>query len=153
MVLDDDTIASLVAEPKPQLDPGQLHPVKEKRGHYEGQVQVEGRTGSKFRVIVRQLRLDPFDFSVILGYDLPGTNRVFRLRRHNGLHTHTNKLEHESFTGFHVHVATERYQLEGFREDAYATQTDRYADLGGAIEDCLAAASFDPPAQTTLRLP
>ena len=94
MVLDDPTIERLIREPKPSLELAHLMSAKRKRGHRETQVEVEGREGSRFRVIVRQLVLDPLDFSVILAYLPSGSTRAFRLRRHNGnSHEHSNKLE------------------------------------------------------------
>jgi hypothetical protein len=53
-------------------------------------------------------------------------------------------------TGFHVHVATERYQAAGFKEDSYAEATNSYIDLPGAIRHMLNVANFEPPAQTSL---
>ena len=62
---------------------------------------------------------------------------MFRLRRQNGRsHEHTNQIEDETFYDFHIHIATERYQELGAREDAYARPTDRYGALRDAL-DCL----------------
>lgn len=89
--------------------------------------------------------------SPVLGYQMPGSNRLFRLRRHNGLsHEHSNPLENERFFAFHIHLATERYQLEEYVEDHFAEPTDAYADLRGAIDHLLTTAGFDPPPQGTL---
>lgn len=72
------------------------------------------------------------------------TNQLFRLRRHNGRsHEHTNKIEGDKFYEFHIHIATERYQDLGVREDSYAEPTDRFTDLGGAIDCLLADCGFD----------
>ena len=40
----------------------------------------------------------------------------------------------EEVNGFHIHFATERYQLKGLREDAYAEATGRYNNLNDALE-------------------
>jgi len=40
-------------------------------------------------------------------------------------------------------MATERYQELGAKEDSYAEPTDRFTDLGGAIDCLLADCSFD----------
>ncbi len=81
--------------------------------------------------------MNPLDFSVILAYVVPNSNRLIRLRRYNGRsHHHSNPLEKEVFFGFHVHSATERYQRSGSREDSFAEPSDRYASLEEAI-DCL----------------
>ena len=85
-------------------------------------------------LMFRQSTFNPLDFSVILGYIIPNTNQVFRLRRYNGKsHEHTNWLEQEKFYDFHIHTATERYQIAGWNEDGYATPTDRYSDHHGAL--------------------
>ena len=47
-----------------------------------------------------------------------------------------NHIEGNAFYDFHVHMATERYQDLGTREDAYAEPKDRYADFHGALQ-CL----------------
>ena len=111
-------------------------------------MQVTGTQGSNFRLVVRKLVRDPLDFSVTLAYEIPGSTRIFRLRRHNGAsHWHTNKLEGTRLTGFHVHMATERYQTAGFKEEAYAESTDAYESLSGAIEHMLEVAGFEAQSQ------
>jgi len=60
-----------------------------------------------------------------------------KLIRCNGWQpAHTNVLERQTFSGFHIHYATERYQSAGLRAEKYAELTDRYDSLSGAIE-CL----------------
>ena len=49
------------------------------------------------------------------------------------------------FYDFHIHVATERYQEFGTREDAYGEPTDRYGDFHGAVRCLIADANFDVP--------
>lgn len=76
---------------------------------------------------------------MILAVRVPNSNQLFRLRRHNGKsHQHTNRIEDETFYDFHIHIhmATERYQEVGMREDAYAVPTTRYGDFQGALR-CL----------------
>lgn len=148
--LTDDEIAALVSEEK--LLPADYRSrtrVRPKRGHSERELDLTGANGSEFRLILRQSRLNPLDFSVILAYRLPESNVLFRLRRHNGKsHEHTNALEGHAFYDFHAHYATERYQDSGLREDAYAEPTDRFADFEGAvacmIEDCGLVVPEDP---------
>jgi Domain of unknown function DUF1828 len=76
-------------------------------------------------LIVRRNQIDVLDFSVILGWEMPSLMRVFRLQRCNGRsHEHLNPLEGgEPFFDFHVHTATERYQLHGSNEEHYAERT------------------------------
>ena len=115
-----------------------------KRGHSERELDIAGDDGSVFRLIVRQSTLNVLDFSVILGFQLPGTNQLFRLRRCNGKsHQHTNVLEGDAFYDFHIHHATERYQVSGLREDSFAEPTDRYVDLGSAVECLITDCGFD----------
>jgi hypothetical protein len=151
MTLSDAQIAGLIAEPKPTVEVKALIPGKVAAGHRRSTKSVEGTAGSSFRLMVRQAIADPTDFSVILGYEVPQSNRLFLLRRHNGdSHRHPNRLEGTVARGFHIHLATERYQLAGFKEDGYAEATTSYSDLSGAIVHMLAVAAFQPPAQGSL---
>ena len=100
-------------------------------------------SGREFWIFLRQSTLNMFDFSAILGYQLPQLHNVFRLRRYNGRsHEHTNVLEQEKFYGYHIHTATKRYQQPGFREDHYAVTTNRYQTLEQAIECMLDDCGF-----------
>lgn len=136
--LTDAEIEALLAEEKPLSEGFRLRlAVRAKRGHQEADLDVTGAAGSEFRVIVRRSSINPLDFSVILSYRVPNSNQSIRLRRYNGKsHPHSNPLERERFYDFHIHTATERYQLTGNREDTYAEPSDRYASLEEAI-DCL----------------
>lgn len=138
--LTDQEIAELIAEEKPiDVQISQFtSKFKDKRGHREYDLDIERPDKSAFKVIIRQGIENPLDFSAILGFIPADKNEVFRLRRYNGKsHFHSNKLEKEiEFYDFHIHTASERYQLEGLKEEHYAEVTDRYADLHGAI-DCL----------------
>jgi hypothetical protein len=74
---------------------------------------------------------------------------MFRLRRHNGKsHEHTNQIEASTFYDFHIHMATERYQELGMRENAYAEATDRFGDFDSAlrclVDDCRFETAPDP---------
>ncbi len=152
--IDDTTIQSLIVEPKPALALAELMPAELRRGHNRAEKQVETATGTKFVVNVRQNPPNPADFSVILGYELPDRRRVFRLRRHNGAsHRHRNDIERTDVEGPHVHVATERYQVAGFKEDGYAEATDAYSDLAGAIDHMLDVAGFEAASQSSLFRP
>jgi hypothetical protein len=156
VVLTDDEIARLVAEHKVlPSDYQQRLRVRPRSGHKEQELNVEGSDGSEFRLILRLSDFNPLDFSVVLGYCMPKSNVVFRLRRYNGKHgEHTNTLERETFYDFHIHMATERYQQSGLREDTYAERTDRYADFAGALRCMLDDCGFvEPPGtQAELRL-
>ncbi len=111
--------------------------MKAKRGHDEQDIDFSGDAGTAFRLIFRRNTINDLDFSIILAVLVPQSNQVFRLRRHNGRsHEHTNQIENETFYDFHIHLATERYQRLGAREDAYARPTDRYGTFRDA-RDCL----------------
>lgn len=147
--LTDSEIAALIAEPKPLPDDYQSRmQIKPKRGHKERELDFTGENGSDFRLILRQSLFNVLDFSIILSFLAPKTNHLFRLRRYNGRsHEHTNALEAETFYEFHVHTATERYQLEsGGREDTFAEPTDKYSDFQGAIHCMLRDCTFILPA-------
>ena len=138
IVYSDDEIESLVEERKflPDNWLGRIR-WSPKPGHREAQLAVDGGAGNQFRIIVRQSRVNPLDFSAILAVEVPQSNKVFRLRRYNGKsHEHRNIIERETFYDFHIHTATARYQELGTREDGYAEVTDRYSDYNGAWE-CL----------------
>lgn len=131
----DREIEALIDEPKPlSADWRSRTRLRAKRGHSERDLDFVGAHGGEFRLILRKNRINPLDFSAILGVRVPDSNQVFRLLRYNGRsHEHTNQIESETFYDFHIHRATERYQDSGFREDAYAVPTDRYQDIDGAL--------------------
>jgi len=104
-----------------------------------------------FRVIVRKNRINPLDFSVILGYVPPERLKLFHLLRYNGTHRHTNKLESNSFRDFHIDYATQRYQEAGWDIDAYAEPTDRYATVEGALDALLDDCNFIRPEDDRLQ--
>lgn len=141
----DQEIQKLIAERKPlPQNYRSLIQLKPKLGHKEYKLDVKGNDGSDFRLTFRQSISNSLDFSVILGYYPMGTNQLFRLRRYNGKsHEHKNKIEKEKFYDFHIHMATERYQELGRREDSYAKPTDRFADLYIALQCMLDDCGFD----------
>jgi hypothetical protein len=146
-ILTDADIATLTAEVKrlPGDYRARLQP-RPKRGHREREFDVTGQNGSAFRVILRESLFNPLDFSVILAWLPPQSTTAFRLRRYNGKsHEHTNTLEGRTFYEFHVHMATERYQHSGLREDAFAEPTTRYQDSMGAVQCLIRECGFDLP--------
>lgn len=152
--LSDAEIQRLLAEPKPLPADyeARLRP-KSKSGHEEAELQITGLDGSVFRVIIRRSKFNPLDFSVILAYEPPGTNILFRLRRYNGKsHEHSNRLEGETFYEFHRHTATERYQDAGFREDTFAEADKRFADLREALNCLFKDCGFQLPQRPQLGL-
>ena len=148
-ILSDEDIASLTKENKTiPADYRRRIELRLKRGHKERELDVQGANGNEFRIILRQSLFNPLDFSVILTYMPPMSNQLFRLRRYNGKsHEHTNPIEGETFYGFHIHQATERYQQMGAKEDMYAEPTNRFSDFHQAISCMLRDCSFDIPSE------
>ena len=95
IVFTDQQIATLIQEPKSlSKDYKSKLAFRGKRGHREAELAVQGNHGNDFRIILRQSIHNPFDFSAILAVEVPGTNRIFRLRRYNArTHPHSNRLE------------------------------------------------------------
>lgn len=143
----DQEIASLVQERKPlPTDWRNQIRLRPKRGHDERQLDLTGDAGSEFRLILKQNQINLLNFSVILAVRVPQSNQIFRLRRYNGKsHEHTNHIEGMKFYDFHIHIATERYQEIGTREDAYAEPTDRYGNFQGALRCLIADANLVVP--------
>lgn len=113
--------------------------------HEEGQFEVEVQDTGTFRIIIRKNRINPLDFSAILGYIPVERSRLFRLRRYNGVHKHTNRIEKNSFRDFHIHYATQRYQEVGLDIDAFAKLTEKYTTIDGACELLLDECNFIRP--------
>lgn len=150
IILTDADIARLLAESKalPPDYQSRLQP-RSKHGHKERDLDIVGQSGSEFQIIVRQSIFNPLDFSIILGYSVPKSTVLFRLRRYNGRsHEHTNQLEGIRFYNFHIHTATERYQDAGYAEEHFAEVTDRYVDLNGAIRCLIDDCAFELPPGT-----
>lgn len=147
--LTESRISNLLQEEKP-LPKDYMSRIKlrAKRGHSERELDLTGKNGDEFRLVLRQSLINPLDFSVILMFKPKESTRRFRLVRYNGKsHAHTNPIENESFYGFHIHRATERYQELGGREDTYAELTDAYENFDGALacmfRDCGFPASME----------
>jgi len=154
--LSDAEIAQLIAEKKKLPATFRVKP-NPRHGHSEQQFDTIGSAGGKFRVSLRESLTNTLAFSAILAYQLPGTNTWFRLRRYNGgAHEHTNRLEGDTISLVsHIHIATERYQDAGHKEDAYAEPSSRFATLAQAAQCLFEDCGFDvppppPPPQPTL---
>lgn len=150
----DQDIENLVREPKPlPQDYRTRVRLKDKRGHKEQELDISGTLGNQFRLILRQSNFNVLDFSIILAACPANTNLVFRLRRYNGKsHEHTNLIEGNTFYDFHIHEATARYQELGTWEDAFAEQTDSYADYHGAVQHMLSVCGFVMPREDQMPL-
>jgi len=152
--LSDAEIRALIEEPKllPPNYRSRLH-LRHKRGRNERHLDVTGQDGGEYRIIATQSVTNPLSFSVILVCRMRGSNRLFRLRRYNGKsHQHTNRIEGRTFYDCHIHMATERYQRLGMREDSYAEVTDRFADLDSALNCLVGDCMFQMPTNGIMSL-
>lgn len=113
--------------------------------HEEAKLEVPVDNTGTFRVIIRKNLVNLQDFSIILGYISQDKSGLIRLKRHNGIHEHTNKIEGITFREFHIHRATQRYQETGFDIDAYAEPTDKYSNADEALETFLDDCNFIRP--------
>lgn len=149
-MLSDLDILELLEDPKPitlkvinealsenyfKVDPKNN---KQKIWSYE----VQSKSGRSYILTVRINTAYKNNFSVILTYkDEDGA--AYNLRRHNGIHAlHINKIEKNKVTGYHIHKATERYQMKKKRIDTYAEETDEYTDWKGALSKMLDECGF-----------
>ncbi|SRR6266446_1428059 len=152
--LKDDVIGMLVSEAK-HIPYGLCSPhraMPQRNGNYQKTFDVSAPSGNEFVVKLRQGVVNPANFPVILGYKIPVSYTVFRLRRYNGRHPHSNHLEGERFQNFHIHMATERYQKVGCDEESYAQETNLHWDLNSAIERMLEDCGFIRPQDEDLPL-
>lgn len=149
--LKDEEIRQLIEEVK--TIPSGLRPVpamSERNQHRRKDYEITAESGNSFVICLRQSMMNTFDFSVILGYKVPGLNTIFRLRRYNGKsHYHTNTIEKQTFRDFHIHTATERYQRSGGKEDHFAVVDRRYSDLNSAVDCMLADCGFRSPIESS----
>jgi hypothetical protein len=150
----DTEIAQMIQERKPLPKNYRARvQLRDKRGHKERELDIDGAGGTHYRLILRQSDFNTLDFSIILAVNPVDSNQLFRLRRYNGKsHEHTNQIEGNSFYDFHIHHATERYQESGAREDAFAEVTDRYADFHTALLCMLEDCCFETPQDAQLSL-
>ena len=141
IIITDKQITYFIKEKK--IIPRNFNPnLKDKGIHFELQQQIIGENGNTFKVIVRQNKINPLDFSIIFGVFING--KVFRIKRYNGdSHDHTNKIEKTQIEGFHIHIATQRYQENGFEEEGYAESSQKYSDWRRALNWMLKENNFD----------
>ena len=153
IILSDKEIADFVQEKKPLPEDYRAKiQMRAKTGHKERELDVKGEDGNEFRLILRQSAINPLDFSIILAYRPPKSNQLFRLRRYNGKHWHTNLIEERTFFDFHIHQVTTRYQEIGSSEDSYAEPTDRFSNFNQALSCMLKECGFQIPSELQERL-
>jgi len=161
-VLTDPEIAELLGEAKalPKNWQSRIKPKPKARYQFdERQLDLTTEPGHEFRIVIRRNRQNPLDFSIILMFI--DTDGEYRLTRYNGRHSssHTNHWEdrrglaNASFgRHFHIHRATERYQVESLAIDGYAEVTDDYSDFDTALEAFLTGCGFSGHERAQARL-
>lgn len=132
-VLTDAQIKMLLASSKRVENPG----VREKREakHISRNFRVVSADGKhEFAMYTRQSTLIPENFSAGLRWRSKSGEEVTLIRCNGSNHPHRNKLERDRFEFHcHIHEATERYLAAGLKEEAFATPTDEYQTLDGAL--------------------
>lgn len=138
IILTDEQIDHLLSCPKNITNPGTRW--KEQSGSRQKNYDVHGEDGDRFSLFLRQnLRIQEH---YSCGLRLIVGGKSLTLTRYNGSdHIHRNPIEGDGFKfQCHVHRATERYIASGRKPEHYATATDRYHDLDGAllalVNDC-----------------
>lgn len=156
----DEGIEFHLKVPKVIVDPGTRW--KTQSGSSQKNHQVTSTDSVyKYRIFLRQNSRLPNSFTAGLAY-CPEHGEEVILARYNGSdHEHSNPLEGKNakFSGTcHIHVATARYIGVGRKSEHFATPTNRYDDLEGALLalciDCtisgLKGSGDTPPSQPCL---
>lgn len=109
---------------------------KSDRKYKECDIYAKSNKGT-FIITVKVNIRELFDFSIILQYiSENGFNYI--LRRYNGIHQHKNILERTVIQGYHIHMATEKYQRLSLRIEGYAELTDSYNNWKDALAQLIA---------------
>lgn len=149
-ILTDEEIDKLVKEPKTlPYNWRTNNPPARNNVEILQTVEIIGENNSTFLLKLRQNAIRNNNFCLTLAYKNIDSGKLFHLKRYDSFAEHTNKIEKESFEGFHIHTATKRYQEFGSkREDVYAQITDRFDDYENALkcllEDCNFTVAIDP---------
>lgn len=136
MVLSDDEIERLLKMPKRVTNPGARK--KAQKGSLQVTYDVEG-DGARFQLFWRQNQRIKNNFSCGLLYFNKSGDKA-TLTRYNGSdHPHSNPLDKQPKmeTDFHIHRATQRYMEAGRKSEHFATPTDRYTTVDGALHALL----------------
>ncbi|NLT49796.1 MAG: hypothetical protein GXX85_02625 [Ignavibacteria bacterium] len=137
--LTDDKLADLLNCPKKVLNPQAK--CKNKDGHEQINFKVISTDGSdyKFEVYKRQNKREGMedDFSCGISWIAPN-GETLTLKRYNGCnHNHSNQIE-KTQLGYncHIHYASEKYIRNNKKAEGFASITDRYNIVNGALH-CL----------------
>ena len=92
-----------------------------------------------FKLYLRQNIAYPDSFSCGIRWEKQGSETLTLMRCNGSDHAHGNPIEGDTFNGkCHIHLATERYILNGRKPEHYAYPTTAYTDLSGALLHILA---------------
>ena len=133
--ISDAMVERILREPKyisSKVNPRELSP-SEKEGFLLKTVKLEC-DAFDCSMKIRQCVDRPSNFSVILVYKDSNKNDHAILRLNGNHGRHKNRIEGDVISGPHIHKMTERYQERTTHPDGYAEATDRYTDLGDAID-------------------
>lgn len=158
--LTDEKIAQLLSCPKRMTNPQARSKTKEGHEQVNYKAVATDSTGHQFEVFKRQnLRKGmENDFSCGIIWLAPNRETI-TLKRYNGpSHNHPNHLEKEKL-GYtcHIHIATEKYIQANRKAEGFATSTERYVSVEGALHclvtDCnISGISTSPDHPTTPQL-
>jgi hypothetical protein len=133
ILLTDPEIDALLGMPKRVENPGaKLRTVNK---HTQRDFRVVSTDGKhEFALFVRQSTVLPDSFSAGLRW-LSKSGEDVMLARFNGpSHPHTNAIEGQRFSfECHIHLATERYLAVGKKDEGFASPTQDYKTLNGAL--------------------
>jgi hypothetical protein len=146
-IIDDAEIGRLIAVQKLLPDDWERAlraRSKKDFAHKKASLEIQTPDGG-FTIIIRENTINTLSFSVILACTRPNGS-FFRLRRYNGRHgEHLNHLERQIVTGCHIHQATARYQIAGYREDAFAVASTDFSDTASALQLMFSQCTFKIP--------
>ncbi len=139
-IVTDQQIQKFISEIK-LIDKDWKPSFRDRKSYFESKNEFIGEEGNIYKIIIKYSKINPLDFSVIFGIMLEG--KLFRVKRYNGdAGDHTNSIERDRIEGFHIHKATQIYQENGFREDAFAIKTTKFSDWKSALKLMLAENNF-----------
>ncbi|MBM2826235.1 MAG: putative cytosolic protein [Dehalococcoidia bacterium] len=155
-ILKDEEIEELITEEKvlPPNWQNRLRPrPKTNYAYSERELPIRSVLNRAFHIVIRTNRINLLDFSIILMFE-DDDQMDYRLMRCNGFHSskHTNKWEKERSLPnswfnptFHIHRATERYQIAGYAIDGYAEPCDEYSSYEAALTVFLSRCRLNEP--------
>lgn len=97
----------------------------------------------EFVLFTRQSTVISDNFSAGLRWKSKTGEEVILMRCNGGDHPHGNSIEREEFSaGTHIHHATERYIVAGKKAESFATPSEVYTTLSGALHELVRLANI-----------